>query len=150
VICLPRKPVDHVVEHRITFGKKERELLDSALVGYQFNRIGTPIVSLLSDVSAMTFLISSYAVWKYGDQASDFFSEGYEETKDVFRDFRNVVLALPAIRDVPNLFQSVEGLFSDFQRSSNPYAGVDPFASQDASQRAGDHHRQSGGGRYNT
>lgn len=52
---MPRLPVDgkKVIEHRITFGTKEREILDSAVTSYQFNRIASPIVAGLSDVSFM-------------------------------------------------------------------------------------------------
>tara|TARA_R100000700_G_C3154087_1_gene131838 strand:+ start:856 stop:1227 length:372 start_codon:yes stop_codon:yes gene_type:complete len=52
---VPRLPVDgkKVIEHRITFGTKEREMIDSAITGYEFNRIATPIVAGLSDVSFM-------------------------------------------------------------------------------------------------
>jgi len=53
---MPRLPVDgkKVQELRITFGTKEREMIESAVTGYSFNRVATPTVSLLSDVSALT------------------------------------------------------------------------------------------------
>lgn len=53
---MPRLPVDgkKVQELRITFGTKEREMIESAVTGYAFNRVATPTVSLLSDVSALT------------------------------------------------------------------------------------------------
>ena len=55
---MPRLPVDgkKVVEHRITLGTKERDLLDSAINAYQFNQIATPSVALMSDVSGMLVL----------------------------------------------------------------------------------------------
>ena len=55
---MPRLPVDgkKVVEHRITLGTKERELLDSAINAYQFNQIATPSVALMSDISGMIVL----------------------------------------------------------------------------------------------
>ena len=61
---MPRLPVDgkRVIEHRITFGTKEREMLDSALTGYQFNRVATPIVAGLSDV---TFMLTITAILGY-------------------------------------------------------------------------------------
>ena len=50
---MPRLPVDgkKVIEHRITFGVKERQILEGALGAYQFNKVATPIVSAISDVS---------------------------------------------------------------------------------------------------
>jgi hypothetical protein len=57
---VPRLPVDgnKVVEHRITLGTKERQMLESALIGYNFNRISTPIVAGVSDVSFMLVVAS--------------------------------------------------------------------------------------------
>lgn len=55
---MPRLPVDgkKVVEHRITFGTKEREFIEGAIAAYQFNRVTTPIVAGMSDVSFMVVL----------------------------------------------------------------------------------------------
>ena len=50
---MPRLPVDgkRVVEHRITLGTKERQLLDQATFSYSANRWMTPILAALSDVT---------------------------------------------------------------------------------------------------
>lgn len=52
---MPRLPVDgtKVREIRVTMGSKERQLLESALGAFQFNRVATPIVAGMSDVSFM-------------------------------------------------------------------------------------------------
>lgn len=52
---MPRLPVDgkKVIEHRITFGTKERQLMEGALGAFQFNKVSTPIVAGMSDVSFM-------------------------------------------------------------------------------------------------
>ena len=57
---MPRLPVDgkKVIEHRITLGTKERQMLESALLGYNFNKISTPIVAGVSDVSFMLVVAS--------------------------------------------------------------------------------------------
>ena len=57
---MPRLPVDgnKVVEHRITLGTKERQMLETALFGYNFNKISTPIVAGVSDVSFMLVVAS--------------------------------------------------------------------------------------------
>ena len=57
---MPRLPVDgnKVVEHRITLGQYEREQLDTISTGYAVGRVAEPLVSLLSDVSALVALTS--------------------------------------------------------------------------------------------
>ena len=69
---MPRLPVDgkRVVEHRITFGTKERDLAEGALAAYQFNRIITPIVSALSDVSFLLFAGGVLAAYKFIDEGT--------------------------------------------------------------------------------
>ncbi len=56
---MPRLPVDgkKVIEHRITFGTKERELLDSLTTTLAFKNIATPTVSLLKDVTGMIIFV---------------------------------------------------------------------------------------------
>ena len=48
---MPRLPVDgkRVVEHRITLGTKERQLLDTATLSYSANRWMTPILQSLGN-----------------------------------------------------------------------------------------------------
>ena len=55
---MPRLPVDgkRVIEHRITFGTKERDMIESALTAYQFKNVATPVVAGMSDVSFMIVL----------------------------------------------------------------------------------------------
>ena len=62
---MPRLPVDgkRVVEHRITFGTKERDLAEGALAAFQFNRIASPIVAGMSDVSFMLVLGGLLAIY---------------------------------------------------------------------------------------
>ena len=50
---MPRKPVEKVVEHRITLGQKEREMFETLTTAYTVNRVGTPLVSLISDPVAL-------------------------------------------------------------------------------------------------
>ena len=49
------------IEYVIRLQDKERQLLDDAIGAYQINRIMTPIVSLMSDVSGMAVLLSLLA-----------------------------------------------------------------------------------------
>jgi len=50
---LPRAKSDSYVTHRIELGVKEREMVEAALMGYNFNRVATPVVAGMSDVSFM-------------------------------------------------------------------------------------------------
>jgi hypothetical protein len=61
---MPRLPVDgkKVVEHRITLGTKEREMVDRIVGSYQFNRVATPTVALMSDVTGMAVFAGILAV----------------------------------------------------------------------------------------
>lgn len=60
---MPRAKADNVVIHRIELGGKERELAESALAAFQFNRIATPVVSGMSDVSFMITLGTILTIW---------------------------------------------------------------------------------------
>ena len=113
---MPRKPVEKVIEHRITFGKKERMQLDSAIAAFSFNKISNPIVALISDVSAMTLLLTTYAVYKYGDDALQYFrNEAYEDITDLFNDFNNVVKGLPIIREGISIVDDIGGVINAVQ-----------------------------------
>ena len=50
---MPRAKSDRIVTHRVELGVKEREIADSMLAAYAFNRVTTPIVAGMSDVSFM-------------------------------------------------------------------------------------------------
>ncbi len=54
---MPKRKADKVIEYRISLQDKEREMIDSALGAYQMNKIATPIVNLMNDVSGMTVLL---------------------------------------------------------------------------------------------
>ena len=61
---MPRLPVDgkKVVEHRITLGTKERQLLDTATLSYSANRWLTPILGALGDPVFLLFLAGVLAI----------------------------------------------------------------------------------------
>jgi len=58
---MPRLPVDgdKVIEHRITLGTKERELLDGATFAYTANRWLTPILNALGDPVFLLVLVGA-------------------------------------------------------------------------------------------
>jgi len=53
---MPRAKSDRIETVRIELGVKEREIADSLLAAYGFNRVATPIVELMKDVSGMIVL----------------------------------------------------------------------------------------------
>jgi hypothetical protein len=62
---MPRLPVDgvKVQELRITFGSKERQLLSELVGAEAFNKIATPVVAGMSDVSFMIALGGILTIW---------------------------------------------------------------------------------------
>tara|TARA_R110002110_G_scaffold298496_1_gene512878 strand:+ start:71 stop:496 length:426 start_codon:yes stop_codon:yes gene_type:complete len=122
---VPRKPVNEVIEHRITFGQKERDLIESTMTAYSFNRVTTPVVALLSDVSAMTTIVTAYLVYKYGPDALQYMKQdAYEDVTGLLDDAASAIAGLPVISQtldiagfVANLgsagFGSVTGTFDE-------------------------------------
>ena len=83
---MPRLPVDgkRVVEHRITFGTKERDMMESALGAFQFNRIANPIVAAFSDVSFIVFVGGILAAYKFIDKETwESLSAGIESAPEL-------------------------------------------------------------------
>ena len=83
---MPKPKPDQVIRHEIVLGRSERDLLDSALMAYSFNRVATPTVALLSDISAMSIVLTAlgtYLGFKYnvGSLAID-------TTQDLINDFQ--------------------------------------------------------------
>lgn len=117
---MPRSKPRHVDVLRIELGTKERQQIDDLMIGYQIKSIGTPLVALLSDVSAMSLLITAYAVYKYGDDAMDYFkNEAYEDLSELYKDFMNVAKGLPVIRQGIAISDVIEQIFtSPFQAGS--------------------------------
>lgn len=52
---MPRLPVDgkKVVEHRITFGTKERELIDQFSLSYRINSVAPSFAEIVKDATAL-------------------------------------------------------------------------------------------------
>ena len=105
-------------------------MFDDALIGYQVKSIGTPLVALLSDVSAMSLLISAYAVYKYGDDALDYFkNEAYEDLSELYKDFMNVAKGLPVIRQGVGFVDTIQEIFDFTPAQPDAYwnqPGYDP------------------------
>jgi len=61
---VPRLPVDgkKVVEHRITFGTKERDLIQQLSTTYRVGKIAQPTVDILKDSTALYALAVIYEI----------------------------------------------------------------------------------------
>ena len=59
---MPRSKSDRIETVRIELGVKEREIADSLMAAYGFNRVAGPIVELMKDVSGMVVLGGILAV----------------------------------------------------------------------------------------
>ena len=54
---MPKPKPDEIVRHEIVLGRTEREMMETVIAGITFNRVATPAVALLSDVSALSAII---------------------------------------------------------------------------------------------
>tara|TARA_R110002072_G_scaffold17063_1_gene65511 strand:- start:178 stop:585 length:408 start_codon:yes stop_codon:yes gene_type:complete len=119
---MPRAKPRHIDVLRIEMGTKERQMFEDALIGYQVKSIGTPLVALLSDVSAMSLLITAYAVYKYGDDALEYFrNEAYEDLQDLYKDFMNAAKGLPVVRQGVGFVDTVQEIFDFTPAQPNAY-----------------------------
>ena len=107
VVFIPKPKPDQVIRHEIVFGRSERDLIEGALVAYQVNRIATPAVALISDVSAMAIVFS--ALGTYLGFKFEIFQGGYATGVELVRDFLNQYSAfkdsLPDREEVENAAQ---------------------------------------------
>jgi len=85
---MPRLPVDgkKVIEHRITLGTKERELLESYVFGSNFNQITEPGVELLKDISAMTTITIAFIAFRYGADIAAQLKGNYDDILELILD----------------------------------------------------------------
>lgn len=60
---MPTRKPDQVITHRIELGAYERERLDSIIAAQSFNKVATPIVAGMSDVSFMVVLGGLLTLW---------------------------------------------------------------------------------------
>ena len=106
---MPRSKPRHVDVLRIELGTKERQQIDDLMIGYQVKSIGTPVVALLSDVSAMSLLLSAYVTYKYGDVALQYLrDDAYEDLSELYRDYMNIVRNVPAVRTGINIVETIQ------------------------------------------
>ena len=97
---MPRLPVDgeKVIEHRISLSGLERKALEDYMFASTINKVSTPLVALLSDVSAMALLTSLYLSYRYGDPAIELLKDKYESAEELYKDVRNII---STVKEVP-------------------------------------------------
>ncbi len=101
---MAKEKADKVHVHRIEFQQKERELLETAMTAYSVNRVSTPIIALLSDVSAMSLLVAGYVSYKYGEAGLEFLKDKYEDTVELYNDAYTITKSVtPIIADSANI-----------------------------------------------
>ena len=117
---MPKPKPDQVIRHEIVLGRSERDLISDGITAYQFNRISTPLVALLSDVSAMGLILGGLATY-YGfkfeiipcayDTGLELFNDWqiqYNSWKETAQEFTNdpitqiINLLIPNINFNPN------------------------------------------------
>jgi cell division protein FtsB len=59
---MSKEKATRVIVHRIEFQQKERELIEGLALAYSINKIATPTVALMSDVSGMIVLAGMLGV----------------------------------------------------------------------------------------
>ena len=58
---MAKRPPDKVIEYRISLQDYERDMFTSAIGAYQMNRIATPIINLMNDVTGMVVFLTILA-----------------------------------------------------------------------------------------
>lgn len=127
---MPRSKPRHVDVLRIELGTKERQQIDDLMIGYQIKSIGTPLVALLSDVSAMSLLFSAYAVYRYGEDALQYLkTEAYDDLSELYRDALNIAKDLPVVRSGVSIVDTIQEILDVTPAQPDAYwnqPGYDP------------------------
>lgn len=122
---MPKPKPDQVIRHEIVLGRSERELISDGLLAYQVNKISTPLVALISDVSAMSLILGGLATY-YGFKF-DLGTRTYESGLDIYNDWKIQYDAYKAtiteIRDDP-ISQIINLIIPNV--NFNPNGRIDP------------------------
>jgi len=72
---MPKPKPDQTIRHEISLSRPTQDLLSDAVVAYQINKVATPLVSLLSDASAMAIIIGVLGAYIHHDSWAPVFDE---------------------------------------------------------------------------
>lgn len=104
---MAKEKADKIHVHRIEFQQKERELLETAMTAYSVNKVSTPIIALLSDVSAMSLLTAAYVSYKYGPDGIALLKDSYEDSAELAQDFFRISKNLVPLADATLQFGGI-------------------------------------------
>jgi len=65
---MPRSKPKETIVHRIELGSWERQRVEGIAEAYSFNKVASPIIAALSDVSFVLLVGSMLAAWKFIDE----------------------------------------------------------------------------------
>jgi hypothetical protein len=116
VIRLPKVKPDNVVRHELVLGRAERELLDTAVTAIAANRVLTPLVALLSDVSALTAIFILLEATGLIDLIPDGIRQGIES--GVF----------DSIEKAEEAWDSTQRLKEEIENTARVAAGLAPIS----------------------
>lgn len=116
MIRLPKVKPDNVVRHELVLGRAERELLDTAVTAIAANRVLTPLVALLSDVSALTAIFILLEATGLIDLIPDGIRQGIES--GVF----------DSIEKAEEAWDSTQRLKEEIENTARVAAGLAPIS----------------------
>ena len=113
---MPKVKPDNVVRHELVLGRAERELLDTAVTAIAANRVLTPLVALLSDVSALTAIFILLEATGLIDLIPDGIRQGIES--GVF----------DSIEKAEEAWDSTQRLKEEIENTARVAAGLAPIS----------------------
>ena len=113
---MPKVKPDNVVRHELVLGRSERELLDTAVTAIAANRVLTPLVALLSDVSALTAIFILLEATGLIDLIPDGIRQGIES--GVF----------DSIEKAEEAWDSTQRLKEEIEHTARVAAGLAPIS----------------------
>jgi len=104
---MPKPKPDQTIRHEISLTRPTQDLLSDAVVAYQINKVATPIVSLLSDASAMLIIAGLLEAYGITDVIPNWLIT--DITSGVYATYQE------AIEAIENAVELVEGAVEDVQ-----------------------------------
>ena len=137
---MPRSAPKEIIEHRITFGKWERDRVDTLITSLSINQVSEPVVEIIKDVSAMSILVSLYLGFRYGQDAVDMMADSYDDVSQLLNDTRAInksffvagQIPIPGVGNLNNIFSLLDAILPG---DNNPFDAQDSRREGDKSGR---------------
>ena len=113
---MPKVKPDNVIRHEIVLGRSEREMLDTAITAVAANRVLTPLVTLLSDVSALSAIFILLEATGMIDLIPNEIREGIESG------------ALDTIEKAEEAWEKIQRLKEEAENAARIAAGLSPLS----------------------